>query len=66
MMYGGTLGCNATLIGASANLVCAGICAARGKPITFVQFLRYGLPIAACQMAVSIGYVLLLHLFMGK
>ena len=32
MMFGGTLGGNATLIGASANLVSAGICATNGQP----------------------------------
>jgi Na+/H+ antiporter NhaD/arsenite permease-like protein len=60
MMFSGTLGGNATLIGASANVVGAGICAARGKPVTFVTFARYGVPIAVCQLAVSALYVLIL------
>ena len=61
MMFGGTLGGNATLIGASANVVSAGISAAHGKPITFAAFLRYGLPIAVCQLAVSAIYVWILY-----
>lgn len=34
MMFGGTLGGKATLIGASANVVGAGICSAQGRPVT--------------------------------
>jgi Na+/H+ antiporter NhaD/arsenite permease-like protein len=44
MIFAGTLGGNATLIGASANVVSAGICASHGKPLSFVTFLRYGVP----------------------
>ena len=62
MMFAGTLGGNATLIGASANIVSAGICASHGKPITFLTFVGYGLPLAATQLAVSAIYVLgLMH-----
>ena len=57
MMFGATLGGNATLIGASANVVAAGACAANGRRVTFGRFLRYGLPIMACQLAVSAVYV---------
>lgn len=58
MMFGATLGGNATLIGASANIVAVGICARNGKPVTFVRWLRYGLPLTACQLVVSALYVL--------
>jgi Na+/H+ antiporter NhaD/arsenite permease-like protein len=44
MMFGATLARNATLIGASANIVSAGICATHGRPVNFATFLRYGLP----------------------
>ena len=57
MMFGGTLGGNATLIGASANVVAVGICAARGRRGTFMQFLRIGLPIATVQLLVGALYV---------
>ncbi|HKC95040.1 MAG TPA: SLC13 family permease, partial [Nitrospira sp.] len=63
MMFGATLGGNATLIGAAANIVSVGICAQNGKPITFVRWLRYGLPFTACQLAVSALYVLALFPF---
>ncbi|HSR12527.1 MAG TPA: SLC13 family permease [Thermodesulfobacteriota bacterium] len=58
MMFAGTLGGNATLIGASANVVCVGICAARGKRVSFGTFMRYGLPLTIVQLAVSALYVL--------
>jgi Na+/H+ antiporter NhaD/arsenite permease-like protein len=63
MMFGATLGGNATLIGASANIVSVGICAQNGKPVTFVRWLRYGLPFTACQLALSALYVLALFHF---
>ncbi len=58
MMFGGTMGGNATLIGAAANVVAAGICATQGKPVSFATFLRYGVPLTICQLIVSALYVL--------
>lgn len=58
MMFGGTLGGNATLIGASANIVSVGICEKHGQHVDFVRFLRYGLPIALAQLALSAVYVI--------
>ena len=60
MMFGATLGGNATLVGASANIVAAGICAREGTPVTFATFLRYGLPITLVQLAVSAVYVVVM------
>jgi Na+/H+ antiporter NhaD/arsenite permease-like protein len=57
MMFAGTLGGNATLIGASANIVSAGICASQGRPVGFAAFMRYGIPMTVCQLAVSAAYV---------
>jgi Na+/H+ antiporter NhaD/arsenite permease-like protein len=61
MMFGGTLGGNATLIGASANIVSGGICAAYGKRIRFMTFLRYGVPITLAQLVVAEIYVAALY-----
>ncbi|HXV10192.1 MAG TPA: SLC13 family permease [Burkholderiales bacterium] len=58
MMFGGTLGGNATMIGASANIVSVGICARHGERVTFARFLRYGLPITLAQLAVAALYLL--------
>lgn len=60
MMFGATLGGNATLIGASANVAGAGICAAHGRHVSFSRFARYGVPITACQLVVGALYVLVL------
>ena len=66
LMFGGTLGGNATLIGASANVVSVGICAANGRPVSFVGFMRYGVPVVAVQLVVSALYMLALHFVRGR
>ena len=66
MMFGATLGGNATLIGASANGVSAGICATYGKPLSFATSLRYGVPLTLCQLAVSALYVVVLFYVIGR
>lgn len=66
MMFAGTLGGNATLIGASANIVSAGICASNGKPVGFARFMRYGVPMTVCQLAVSAVYVVALFFWMDR
>lgn len=60
MMFGATLGGNATLVGASANVVAVGICGSHGQRVSFMRFMRYGLPITLVQLSVSALYVLLL------
>lgn len=57
MMYGATLGGNGTLVGASANIVAAGIAEQYGKPISFQRFLYYGLPIMGLQLVVLAAYL---------
>ena len=59
LALGADLGGNATLIGASANVVVAGIAARNGHPIGFWQFTRYGLVVTFATIAVSYVYVLL-------
>jgi Na+/H+ antiporter NhaD/arsenite permease-like protein len=65
MMFGATLGGNATLIGASANIVAVGICASNGQRVTFMKFMRYGLPITLCQLAASALYVVAMFWLAG-
>ena len=57
MMYGATLGGNATLVGASSNIVAAGIAQQYGKPIAFRRYLKYGIPATAAQLIVLAFYV---------
>ncbi|MGH8789444.1 MAG: transporter substrate-binding domain-containing protein [Cupriavidus necator] len=65
MMFGATLGGNATLVGASANIVAAGICARQGTPVSFATFLRYGLPITVAQLVAAAAYILVLSSLLG-
>jgi Na+/H+ antiporter NhaD/arsenite permease-like protein len=53
LALGADLGGNATLIGASANVVVASMSEARGKPISFLGFLRYGLPVTALTILIA-------------
>ncbi|GAA5156331.1 ArsB/NhaD family transporter [Pseudonocardia eucalypti] len=57
LALGADLGGNATLIGASANVVVAGIAARNGVPIGFWRFTRYGLVITAVTLVIASGYV---------
>lgn len=59
MMYGATLGGNGTLVGASSNIVAAGIAEQHGKPISFQTFLKYGLPTMAMQLTVLGVFILI-------
>jgi Na+/H+ antiporter NhaD/arsenite permease-like protein len=57
LAIGADLGGNATIIGASANVILAGMAEREGHPITFGQFLRYGLPVTAGTMLIATAYV---------
>lgn len=59
MMFGATLGGNGTLVGASSNIVAAGIAEQHGNPISFQVFLRYGLPMMAVQLVVISLFIVL-------
>ena len=50
MMFGATLGGNGTLVGASSNIVAAGIAELHGRSISFHTFLKYGLPMITVQL----------------
>jgi Na+/H+ antiporter NhaD/arsenite permease-like protein len=57
MMYGATLGGNGTLVGASSNIVAAGIAEQHGKRISFKTFLHYGVPTMMLQLVILAIYV---------
>lgn len=52
LVLGADMGGNATLIGASANVVVSSMSEARGYPITFRAYLRYGVPATFLTMIV--------------
>jgi len=55
LSIGAAMGGNGSLIGASANLVTAGIAERAGYPITYRTFMRYGLP--SMVLTVTVGLV---------
>jgi Na+/H+ antiporter NhaD/arsenite permease-like protein len=59
MMFGATLGGNGTLVGASSNIVAAGISELHGRRISFKRFLRYGLPVMGLQLLTSATFLTL-------
>ena len=59
LALGADLGGNATLVGASANVVIVGIAARNGLHISFVQWLKYGVPTAVMSIAICVPYLLL-------
>jgi Na+/H+ antiporter NhaD/arsenite permease-like protein len=56
---GACLGGNGSLIGASANVVLAGISSKHGYPITFKAFLKVGFPIMIVSVVISTIYLVL-------
>ena len=62
LALGACLGGNLTIVGASANIVVANLAARDGHPITFMQFFRYGLGVAATSLAISTVYLYVRYL----
>jgi len=62
LAIGADLGGNATIIGASANVILAGMAEREGHPIGFGQFLRYGLPVTLGTMVIATAYLWLRYL----
>ena len=62
LALGACLGGNGTLIGASANVVVAGISEKKGIPITFMGFLKVGFPFMIVSLLISSLYLYLRYL----
>ncbi|MBI1308577.1 MAG: hypothetical protein GC129_01785 [Proteobacteria bacterium] len=56
---GACLGGNGSLVGASANLVVAGLASRHKLSIGFVEFLKVGVPFTALSLAISHIYIML-------
>ena len=59
LSLGACLGGNGTLVGASANVVLAGVSAKNGYPITFMQYTKTGFPLMLISIVISMVYLLL-------
>lgn len=57
MMFGATLGGNGTLVGASSNIVAAGIAEVHGRRISFKTFLHYGIPVMLVQLVTAALFI---------
>ena len=62
LALGACLGGNATIIGASANVVVANLAGRAGEPITFRMFMRYGIPVTVMSLAVATVYLYVRYL----
>ena len=62
LALGACLGGNGTLIGASANLVVAGLAAQQGYPIRFMDYLKIGFPLMILSIMISTVYIYLRYL----
>jgi len=57
LALGACLGGNGTLVGASANLIVAGLAADRGVRITFINYFKVGFPVMILTIVLSTVYV---------
>ena len=62
LALGACLGGNGTLIGASANVVVASLAAARGRAISFIEFMKIAFPLMILSIAISTVYVWIRYL----
>ncbi len=59
LSVGAAMGGNGSLIGASANMVTAGISEAAGYPITYSYFIRKGFPALLITVALAMVWLLI-------
>lgn len=62
LALGACLGGNGTLVGASANVIVAGLAAQEGYPISFVKFLKVGFPLMLLSILIATIYIYLRYL----
>lgn len=59
---GACLGGNGTLVGASANVIVAGLAEKRGYKLTYSQYFKYGFPLMILSILLSTIYLILFYL----
>lgn len=62
LALGACLGGNGTLIGASANLIVAGLAGKEGHPISFMKYTKYGFPLMILSILLSSVYIYVRYL----
>ena len=62
LALGACFGGNATLIAAAANVAASGLAQRAGQPISFLGFLRIGLPVTVLSMVLATAYIAIRYL----
>jgi Na+/H+ antiporter NhaD/arsenite permease-like protein len=62
LALGACFGGNATLIAAAANVAASGLAQRAGQPISFIGYLRVGLPVTVVSMVLATGYIAVRYL----
>ena len=57
LSLGACFGGNGTLIGASANVIVAGLAQRHGNHISFIRFLKWSIPVMLISVAISCGWL---------
>ncbi|BBY05352.1 ArsB/NhaD family transporter [Mycobacterium noviomagense] len=65
LLLGTVLGGNLTAVGASANIVVAGIAQRAGTPISFWDFTRKGAIVTGTSLVLSVGYLWVRYFVLG-
>ncbi|CAH1184847.1 unnamed protein product [Phyllotreta striolata] len=64
LSFGACLGGNGSLFGSSSNIICAGLAEQHGYRITFMRFMKVGLPIMITSTTVITIYLLICHVIL--
>ncbi|UUZ86640.1 anion permease [Paenibacillus sp. P26] len=62
LALGACLGGNGSLVGASANLIVAGLSAREGHPISFLRFFKVAFPLMLLSIVIASVYVYVRYL----
>ena len=62
LSLGACFGGNLTLIAAAANVAAAGMASKAGQPISFMAFLRAGVPVTVVSILLATGYIAIRYL----
>jgi Na+/H+ antiporter NhaD/arsenite permease-like protein len=64
LALGAGFGGNATIVASAANIAAAGLAARAGQPISFMAFLRVGLPVTAVTLGLATAYVTIRYILL--
>ena len=62
LALGGVLGGNGTIIGATANIIVAGVARRNGYPITYLDYMKIAFPLMIFSIVLSSLYLLVVYI----